>query len=39
MGPEAGLTLLGFNKNWYPNILFCNEKKLKKIPMILDIEN
>ena len=22
IGPEAGLTLLGYNKNWYPNIIF-----------------
>ena len=38
IGPEAGLTLLGYNKNWYPNIIFYNENFLKNIPVILDVE-
>ena len=30
IGPEAGFTLLGYNKNWYPNIIFYNERNIEK---------
>ena len=38
IGPEAGLTLLGYDKNLYLNIIFYDEIFLKNIPVILDVE-
>ena len=27
------------NKKWAPKLVFFNEKKMKKIPMVFDVEN